>query len=218
MATFTEHYDLIKPGTDDYYDVADFNENMDAIDTQLYQAEQDMAGVSEKIGNPGDEGEDTLFGLLHPNNQPKETADFYHYSKTDIKKQIQDWTIQADSGMVYTKITTIRMEKNGTIYIKLHMKAKSTIEFCVFDKVISSVFDAPDKTTYGNNMPSDLNPADFPWFNCPMGFGSSASTKTYEWIIPVIAGVDYTFFLYGGPGMNITVTDFSIGYTDTKEA
>ena len=39
MATFTEHYDLIKPGTDDYYDVADFNENMDAIDTQLYQAE-----------------------------------------------------------------------------------------------------------------------------------------------------------------------------------
>lgn len=61
MATFTEHYDLIKPGTDDYYDVADFNENMDAIDTQLYQAEQDMAGVSEKIGNPGDEGEDTLF-------------------------------------------------------------------------------------------------------------------------------------------------------------
>ena len=66
MATFTEHYDLIKPGTDDYYDVADFNENMDAIDTQLYQAEQDMAGVSEKIGNPGDEGEDTLFGLLNP--------------------------------------------------------------------------------------------------------------------------------------------------------
>lgn len=66
MATFTEHYDLIKPGTDDYYDVADFNENMDAIDTQLYQAEQDMAGVSEKIGNPGDEGEDTLFGCSIP--------------------------------------------------------------------------------------------------------------------------------------------------------
>ena len=47
MATFTEHYDLIKPGTDDYYDVADFNENMDAIDTQLYQAEQDMAAGRE---------------------------------------------------------------------------------------------------------------------------------------------------------------------------
>ena len=78
MATFTEHYDLIKPGTDDYYDVADFNENMDAIDTQLYQAEQDMAGVSEKIGNPGDEGEDTLFGLLHPSHQPEEKADIYN--------------------------------------------------------------------------------------------------------------------------------------------
>ena len=77
MATFTEHYDLIKPGTDDYYDVADFNENMDAIDTQLYQAEQDMAGVSEKIGNPVEEGEDTLFGLLHHSQQPEEKADIY---------------------------------------------------------------------------------------------------------------------------------------------
>lgn len=195
---------------------------------KLYVAKQDTLEAVQKtvnktndtIGDIGDQaGEESLVGLVKSVNKTVENGDgFYRYSKTDIKKQIQDWTIQADSGMVYTKITTIRMEKNGTIYIKLHMKAKSTIEFCVFDKVISSVFDAPDKTTYGNRMPSDLNPADFPWFNCPMGFGSSASTKTYEWIIPVIAGVDYTFFLYGGPGMNITVTDFSIGYTDTKEA
>ncbi len=36
MATNTSHYNLIKPGTDDYYDVGDFNSNSDIIDTALY--------------------------------------------------------------------------------------------------------------------------------------------------------------------------------------
>ena len=103
MATFTEHYDLIKPGTDDYYDVADFNENMDAIDTQLYQAEQDMAGVSEKIGNPGDEGEDTLFGLLHPSHQPEEKADIYRYSTTEIKKKYQQLVYKVHQQQILRK-------------------------------------------------------------------------------------------------------------------
>ena len=37
---FTENYDFIKPDNEDYYDIQDFNENMDAIDAQLAQAEQ----------------------------------------------------------------------------------------------------------------------------------------------------------------------------------
>lgn len=40
MSTFTENYDFIKPDNEDYYDIQDFNENMDAIDAQLAQAEQ----------------------------------------------------------------------------------------------------------------------------------------------------------------------------------
>ena len=32
MSTFTENYDFIKPDNEDYYDIQDFNENMDAID------------------------------------------------------------------------------------------------------------------------------------------------------------------------------------------
>ena len=127
MATFTEHYDLIKPGTDDYYDVADFNENMDAIDTQLYQAEQDMAGVSEKIGNPGDEGEDTLFGLLHPNNQPEEKADFYRYSKTEIKHQIKDWAALPASGSAtywtYLKLLNVYAKKKRLYLCKARHNA-----------------------------------------------------------------------------------------------
>ena len=34
MSTFTENYDFIKPDNEDYYDIQDFNENMDAIDAQ----------------------------------------------------------------------------------------------------------------------------------------------------------------------------------------
>lgn len=66
MSTFTENYDLIKPDTEDYYDIQDFNENMDAIDAQLAQAEERMtaikagmaqaeevlAAINAKIGTP----------------------------------------------------------------------------------------------------------------------------------------------------------------------
>ena len=30
MSTFTENYDFIKPDNEDYYDIQDFNENMDS--------------------------------------------------------------------------------------------------------------------------------------------------------------------------------------------
>mgnify|MGYP006972964840 CR=1 FL=1 len=48
MSTFTENYDFIKPDNEDYYDIQDFNENMDAIDAQLAQAEQKAAALSIK--------------------------------------------------------------------------------------------------------------------------------------------------------------------------
>ena len=49
MSTFTENYDFIKPDNEDYYDIQDFNENMDAIDAQLAQAEQKVAGAFSDI-------------------------------------------------------------------------------------------------------------------------------------------------------------------------
>lgn len=72
MATFTEHYNLIKPSEEDYYDVQDFNENMDAIDTQMMETAQEtaqtaaeVAGIGEKIGTYGDTQPETIFGQLH---------------------------------------------------------------------------------------------------------------------------------------------------------
>ena len=68
MSTFTENYDFIKPDNEDYYDIQDFNENMDSIDAQLAQAEQkvaaiqasiataeeSLAAINEKLGTPPD--------------------------------------------------------------------------------------------------------------------------------------------------------------------
>lgn len=67
MSTFTENYNLIKPGEQDFYDIQDFNENMDTIDAQMMQAETELNGIGEKIGTPENEG-DTVFSLLNQKN------------------------------------------------------------------------------------------------------------------------------------------------------
>ena len=63
MATFTENYSLIKPDGEDYYDVADFNENMDTLDAAMAAAETAVNEVSAKIGTPPAAGQ-TVFSLL----------------------------------------------------------------------------------------------------------------------------------------------------------
>ena len=65
MATFTEHYDLIKPGTADYYDIADWNENMDSIDEGMAATAAGMEEMNEKLGTAADTGNDTIFGKLN---------------------------------------------------------------------------------------------------------------------------------------------------------
>ena len=64
MATYTENYNLIKPDEEDYYDVADFNENMDTLDSAMAAAEAAAEEVSAKIGTPAESGQ-TVFSLLN---------------------------------------------------------------------------------------------------------------------------------------------------------
>ncbi len=219
MATFTEHYDFIKPGTDDYYDVADFNENMDAIDTQLYQAEQDMAGVSEKIGNPGDEGTDTIFGLLHPNNQPEEKADFYRYSKTDIKKRITDWVILSGSHDTdfNAKLTTLHAEKNGTVYVKIRSRDQGIVSFAVYDKSDFVLANAPDQSKLDTSFYPSIS-KEYLYFTIEYNNNYDPTTVEKEWIFPVTAGHDYTFLYFGNSTTEAKLLEFLLGYTDTKEA
>lgn len=67
MSTFTENYNLIKPDEGDYYDVQDFNENMDAIDHQMASTETEIESVSDKIGNSSDTNT-SVFGKLNQIN------------------------------------------------------------------------------------------------------------------------------------------------------
>lgn len=65
MATFTENYNLIKPGEADYYDIRDWNENMDAIDETMAATAGEINTMDEKMGSPADgAGADTLFGRI----------------------------------------------------------------------------------------------------------------------------------------------------------
>ena len=67
MSTFTENYNLIKPDESDYYDVADFNENMDTIDAMMAETEAVMEEINEKIGTPANP-EQTIFSMLSNTN------------------------------------------------------------------------------------------------------------------------------------------------------
>ena len=82
MATYTEHYNLVKPEDTDIYDVADFNENMDTIDSIMAEAEQGMESISEKIGTSA-EG-NTLFSLLEGGAKSGLTAikSIHHITQT----------------------------------------------------------------------------------------------------------------------------------------
>ncbi len=111
MAEFTENYELIKPSSDDYYDVADFNENMDAIDGALAETNAVAAAaastaeeVNEKIGT-GNEGE-TIFSLLKAGGN-------------GIVKNVQRFTIevnQTDGHTVATQALT-PVDVNKTIVL-----------------------------------------------------------------------------------------------------
>lgn len=66
----TEHYGLTKPDEADFFNVADWNGNMDTIDSALAETAAQMDGMGEtltemngKIGTAADTGTDTLFGL-----------------------------------------------------------------------------------------------------------------------------------------------------------
>ena len=65
MASYTENYNLTKPDEADYYDIAEFNANMDAIDCCIAETAAEVAGVSEKIGKAEDTGTETIFGKLN---------------------------------------------------------------------------------------------------------------------------------------------------------
>lgn len=125
MSTFTENYTLIKPDEADYYDVQDFNENMDTIDTQmaatalsLEETQEEVAGVSEKIGTSTDTGSDTVFGKL---TQLAETIENNIDSTPSVVKSIQHvvYTVPASKSSGTVSIASVTAKKCFVIMERL---------------------------------------------------------------------------------------------------
>lgn len=63
MATYTGNYNLIKPGAEDYYDVEDFNSNMDTLDRVMAAAENELADIGGKM-DTAQSGIDSINGKM----------------------------------------------------------------------------------------------------------------------------------------------------------
>ena len=130
MSTFTENYDFIKPDNEDYYDIQDFNENMDAIDAQLAQAEQKvaaiqasiataeetLAAINKKLGTPPD-GQ-SISSLLQNGGSVIRSIQYVVYTAPKIPSYGGSVTIQ-----------TVNLEKTFVITERLNNNFDSLINF-----------------------------------------------------------------------------------------
>lgn len=178
--------------------------------------------IDGKIGTIGDAaGEESLVGLIKGVNESVKNGEgFYRYSKTDIKKHIQKWTLlPAESSIqdVYGKLTTIHAEKNGTCYVKINSTDLGTISFGVYDKIPYQAVVAADQSKLVGLKGFNKKTSEA-WFFEAYNVNSSPCTEEREWIIPVEAGKDYTLLIIGSSVRQCIINDFILGYTDAKEA
>lgn len=92
MATYTDNYNLTMPEEGDYYNVEDFNDNFETIDTLMADTENGIHEVNEKLGTF--ENGETVFSLL------KNSGSFiksiqrilysYNSSNTSVSKEISE--------------------------------------------------------------------------------------------------------------------------------
>lgn len=188
------------------------------------EVQQTVNETKGAIGDLRDEpGVESLVGLIKKVDKTVENGGaFYHYSTTDNKKHIQNWEIYPDelkdSVSFYAKLTTLRAEKNGTIYVKINSTDRGLIYFGIYDKAPASIIQAPDQSNLGTSV-QDFRPEDYAWFYDPYHINSYETTsKTSQWVIPVIAGVDYTFMYFGTSVKKAILNEFILGYTDTVES
>lgn len=130
MSTFTENYDLIKPDNEDYYDIQDFNENMDAIDAQLAQAEQKVAAIQASIAT----AEETLAAINKKLGTPPDGQSISSLLQNggSVIRSIQYVVYTAPKSPSYggsVTIQTVNLEKTFVITERLNNNFDSLINF-----------------------------------------------------------------------------------------
>lgn len=130
MSTFTENYDLIKPDNEDYYDIQDFNENMDAIDAQLAQAEQKVAAIQASIAT----AEESLAAINKKLGTPPDGQSISSLLQNggSVIRSIQYVVYAAPKTPSYggtVTIQTVNLEKTFVITERLNNISDSLINF-----------------------------------------------------------------------------------------
>ena len=130
MSTFTENYDFIKPNNEDYYDIQDFNENMDAIDAQLAQAEQKAAAIQASIAT----AEETLAAINKKLGTPPDGQSISSLLQNggSVIRSIQYVVYTAPKSPSYggsVTIQTVNLEKTFVITERLNNNFDSLINF-----------------------------------------------------------------------------------------
>lgn len=137
MATYTENFDLIKPDDEDYYDVADFNANMDIIDAELSTVAQqaNSAEIADKIGEPADTVLNTVFGKLNGFISEdgkgvriiKSLQSYIGYSKGQREATIEINPVNAERCIVYAE----RQGSNNNVMFYEYNLTNTTLYFNV---------------------------------------------------------------------------------------
>ena len=130
MSTFTENYDFIKPDNEDYYDIQDFNENMDAIDAQLAQGEQKVAAIQASIAT----AEETLAAINKKLGTPPDGQSISSLLQNggSVIRSIQYVVYTAPKSPSYggsVTIQTVNLEKTFVITERLNNNFDSLINF-----------------------------------------------------------------------------------------
>ena len=130
MSTFTENYDFIKPDNEDYYDIQDFNENMDAIDAQLAQAEQKVAAIQASIAT----AEETLAAINKKLGTPPDGQSISSLLQNggSVIRSIQYVVYTAPKSPSYggtVTIQTVNLEKTFIITERLNNNFDSLLNF-----------------------------------------------------------------------------------------
>lgn len=130
MSTFTENYDFIKPDNEDYYDIQDFNENMDAIDAQLAQAEQKAAAIQASIAT----AEESLAAINKKLGTPPDGQSISSLLQNggSVIRSIQYVVYTAPKSPSYggtVTIQTVNLEKTFVITERLNNNFDSLLNF-----------------------------------------------------------------------------------------
>lgn len=224
MSTFTEHYSLIMPSQEDYYDVQDFNENTEALDGLLFEQETAIAnvgekvdGISNKLGNPDDPEENTLFGILK-NWSPWEP--YYLPDQTSVQYEVKDQQLgNMDSDMMFV-LYHFTAEHDGTIYAAFTYQYSVTSNTFLGTKVYTEVKPGTETMTlpigswayHSSFDPYPENTINFPSVDDttpPVGTYSS-----YAYIY-VEKGKSYIFATRISYCTNLVLKDFQICYKES---